>query len=141
MVRLRESFLAKMDDDFNTGGAVSDLFEQARCMNRFIEAQNLEDSSKRTPENLAALAQGMAIIRELGAILGLFAKPPKQSGQNEEAAAVVDGLMKLLIELRATSRKNKDFAMADAIRNGLSGLGITIQDLKEGTTWERVKQS
>ncbi len=141
MLRLRDSFLAKMDDDFNTGGAVSDLFEQARCMNRFIETSNLDDSAQRTPANLAILTQGMSILRELSSILGIFAKPAKAGGQGEEAAEVVDGLMKLLIELRASARKNKDFAMADAIRNGLTGLRITIQDLKEGTTWERSKES
>ncbi len=48
MLGYREGFLAKMDDDFNTGGAVSDLFEMARCLNRLIESEQLEDAAKRT---------------------------------------------------------------------------------------------
>ncbi len=46
VLRLRESYLSKMDDDFNTGGAVSDLFDLARCMNRFIDT--MDSKSRRT---------------------------------------------------------------------------------------------
>jgi cysteinyl-tRNA synthetase len=45
--------------------------------------------------------------------------------------------MQLLIKLRADARASKNFATADAIRNGLTALNISLQDLKEGTTWER----
>ncbi|MEM8734227.1 MAG: cysteine--tRNA ligase, partial [Planctomycetota bacterium] len=71
-----------------------------------------------------------------GAILGLFIKAPKTGG-DEGAGEVVDGLMQLLIKLRADARSNKDFATSDAIRDGLGELGIALKDLKEGTTWEK----
>jgi cysteinyl-tRNA synthetase len=133
--KLRQSFLEKMDDDFNTGGAVSDLFELSRAVNRFVEQQNLEESKKRTPESLDTLRLGMRVLRELGAIMGLFIKAPKKSDGGD--TQVVDGLMALLIELRANARKNKDFATSDAIRDGLTKAGIVLRDLKEGTTWEK----
>lgn len=133
---LRRSFLEKMDDDFNTGGAVSDLFEMARAINRHIEEQKLEETSKRTPASLDVLRAAMSVLRELGAILGLFIKPPKKTG-DEGSAKLVDDLMQLLIKLRAEARASKNFATADTIRNGLTALGITLQDLKEGTTWEK----
>ncbi len=136
IVQLKGNFLAKMDDDFNTGGAVSDLFEIARSINRFIESENLEVASNRTESKLEMLRNGLVVLRELAAILGLFCKPPKSSGDGEATQKLVDDLMKLFIELRAQARKAKDFATADAIRQGLAGMGITIQDLKEGTTWE-----
>ncbi|HCK71214.1 MAG TPA: cysteine--tRNA ligase, partial [Planctomycetaceae bacterium] len=47
VANLRNGFLSKMDDDFNTGGAISDIFDLARAINRFIDQQNLEDSSSR----------------------------------------------------------------------------------------------
>jgi len=44
-------------------------------------------------------------------------------------------LLDLLVELRAESRKKKDFATADRIRNGLAEMGITLEDRKDGTAW------
>ncbi|MCY2973807.1 MAG: cysteine--tRNA ligase [Planctomycetota bacterium] len=140
VLRLRESFLAKMDDDFNTGGAVSDLFDISRCLNRLIESTGLEDSKKRTPENVAVLTEGVKILRELAAILGLFLKPCKQSSQSEgDSAEVVEGLMQLIIQIRADARTKKDFPTSDLVRNGLASLGITLQDGKDGTLWEQKK--
>lgn len=135
LARLRNSFLEKMDDDFNTGGAVSDLFEMSRALNRFVDQNSLEDSKKRSAENIDTWRTGMRVLRELGAILGLFVKAPKKiSGGDSQ---LIDGLMGLLIELRANARKNKDFATSDLIRDGLLKHSITLQDLKEGTTWEK----
>jgi len=140
VVRLRDSFLAKMDDDFNTGGAVSDLFDISRCLNRLIESAALEDSTKRTPEHVAMLTEGIKILRELAAILGLFLKPCKHASQDEGGSAeVVDGLMQLIIQIRADARTKKDFATSDLVRNGLTTLGITLQDGKDGTLWEQKK--
>jgi cysteinyl-tRNA synthetase len=136
IAKLRASYLEKMDDDFNTGGAVSDLFEISRSINRYIDQNNLEDAKLRTTEQVLTLKTAMSVLRELGAILGLFVKPPKKSG-DDGATAVVDGLMKLVIEIRANARKNKDFATSDTIRDGLATVGITLQDMKEGTTWEK----
>lgn len=135
IARLRNSFLEKMDDDFNTGGAVSDLFEMSRALNRFVDQNSLEDSKKRSAENIDTWRIGMRVLRELGAILGLFVKAPKKiSGGDSQ---LIDGLMGLLIELRANARKNKDFATSDLIRDGLLKQNITLQDLKEGTNWEK----
>ena len=135
IAKLRSSFLEKMDDDFNTGGAVSDLFEMSRALNRFVDQSFLEDAKKRTAANVDTWRTGMQVLRELAAILGLFVKPPKKVGGGD--TQLVDGLMALLIELRANARKNKDFATSDLIRDGLLKHGITLQDLKEGTTWEK----
>ncbi len=134
--KLRASYLEKMDDDFNTGGAVSDLFEMSRAINRFIDQQHLEDTKRRTPAGLATFRTAMSVLRELGAIMGLFLKAPKKTG-DDGASELVDGLMKLLIELRAKARAGKDFATSDAIRDGLAAVSITLQDLKEGTSWEK----
>ena len=49
--------------------------------------------------------------------------------------------MALLIDLRAESRKKKDFAMADRIRNGLTEMGITLEDRPGGTEWSIQKPS
>ncbi len=136
LAELRSDYLAKMDDDFNTGGAVSELFEMSRAINRFVDQHHLEDSKKRSNDDLETLTSAMGVLRELGAILGLLIKPPKMQS-DDGAGKTVDGLMKLVIKLRADARANKDFATSDTIRDGLGSLGITLQDLKEGTTWEK----
>lgn len=139
MLRLRDSYLSKMDDDFNTGGAVSDLFELARCINRFVDSNGLEEAKNRVAEKMELLDVGMKILRELSAILGLFVKPVAIKTAEGDSGELVAGLMQLLIDIRANARKNKDFGTADVVRNGLTALKISIQDLKEGTTWERAK--
>jgi cysteinyl-tRNA synthetase len=140
VARLRTEFLNKMDDDFNTGGATGDLFEIARCINRFIDSSGLEEAANRTPTNLQALTDSMKILKELSAILGIFLKPPKQSNANEDATELLDGLVKLLIQVRAEARTKRDFAMSDSVRNGLTAIGVALQDGKEGTTWSRVQE-
>jgi len=135
VLRLRESFLTKMDDDFNTGGATGDLFEIARSLNRFIDVAMLEESAKRSREDVALLVNGMSILKELGALLGVFMKPPKQSNASDGAAELLEALMQLLIQVRAEARVKRDFAMSDSVWNGLTEIGIALQDGKEGTTW------
>ena len=135
VVRLREAFLSKMDDDFNTGGATGDLFEIARTINRFVDSERLEEAVGRTESNLNLFAQAIGILKELGAILGIFLKPPKQANSNDDATEILDGLMKLLIQVRSEARVKRDFAMSDSVRNGLTAIGIALQDGKEGTTW------
>lgn len=137
LMQLRESFLSKMDDDFNTGGAVSDLFEMSRTINRIVEAEGLEESAKRTDESIGKFTFALSILRECASILGLFLKPVEGSAQNDDSGDVVEGLMQLIIQIRADARSTKNFAIADAIRDGLAKNNVTLQDLKEGTTWSR----
>jgi cysteinyl-tRNA synthetase len=129
----RAGFLAKMDDDFNTGGAVSELFDLVRTLNRFIDQHKLEEAKSRDKRLIDSLTRGAAMFRELTSLLGLFREPPPrpQTGDSE----LVDRLVKLLIDLRAEARSRKDFALADRVRDGLNQMGITLEDRKDGTIW------
>ena len=131
----RNRFLEAMDDDFNTGGAIGDLFELVRRLNKFIDDEKLEEPSRRDPAKIASLGRGSATLRELAATLGLFRQPP--APKPAAGDALTDELMKLLIELRAEARKKKDFATADRIRNGLAEMGVTLEDRPGGTEWEQ----
>jgi len=102
--RHRAAFLEKMDDDFNTGAAVSDLFELVRELNKYVDQQKLEEGQGGEAK-LAALKQGIVTLRELTALLGLFRRPPdKDAGDEDE---LVEKLMALLIEVRADARKER----------------------------------
>ncbi|HEX3724931.1 MAG TPA: cysteine--tRNA ligase [Pirellulales bacterium] len=128
----RRAFLEAMDDDFNTGGAVGDLFELMRGLNKFIDDQKLENRPG-DDKQLALLRQGAATLRELGGTLGLFRVPAARPASADNA--VVDKLMSLVIELRASARTKKDFATADRIRQALGEAGITLEDRPAGTEW------
>lgn len=129
----RGAFLAKMDDDFNTGGAISELFELLRALNKYADQQQLDDAEARAADALGVFEQGVATLRELTAVLGLFRTAPTSAAGGD--VALVNRLMGLLVELRADARKRKDFAAADRIRQVLGELGITLEDRKEGTVW------
>ena len=133
VVEHRNRFLEAMDDDFNTGGAIGDLFELVRALNKFVDDEKLEDPSSQTPAKLAALERGAAALGELAATLGLFREPPEETASGDDE--LVGKLMDLLIEIRTQARKAKDFATADTIRNSLAEMGVALEDRPAGTEW------
>jgi cysteinyl-tRNA synthetase len=134
VARYRSSFLDNMDDDFNTGAAIGDLFELLRELNRFIDRHQLDDGSTPDPQCVRSLRIGTHALRELSALLGLLRQPRARMADAKENA-LVGPLMELLIELRASARHKKDFATADRIRDALGRAGIVLEDRKGGTLW------
>jgi len=131
---LRRRFHSAMDDDFNTGGAVAELFELVRVLNKFCEDAQLESAGKGEADRLAVLRQGATTLRELGLTLGLFRAPPAEKASADDE--IVDKLIAMLIELRTEARKNKDFATADRVRDALTEAGVRLEDRPGGTEWE-----
>jgi cysteinyl-tRNA synthetase len=126
-------FLEMMDDDFNTAGAIAVLHELAGATNALIESSGLEKT--RNAETMQAVMAATQTLKNLGMILGFFRmrSEPAKDEQNQ----FIDGLMKLLIQLRAEARQTKNFAMSDSIRKGLSELGVTLEDRADATGWRR----
>lgn len=108
-------FLDAMNDDFNFAGAVGILFE----LNKFIHREK----------------RGSALLGKLGAILGLFFSDLSSSSQVDE---ISDEITQLIDE-RNKSRTEKDFKRSDEIRAQLLGMGIQLEDSKEGTRWSRIQ--
>jgi cysteinyl-tRNA synthetase len=115
--RARTDFAAAMDDDFGTPQAIAALFDLAREVNR------ARDEGK-------GVSEGVAALRELSGVLGLTLRAPEAASQ--ETKPLVD----LLISLRASLRADKQWAAADRVREGLTKLGITLEDGAQGTTWK-----
>ncbi|MEX0715691.1 MAG: cysteine--tRNA ligase [Planctomycetaceae bacterium] len=138
LAALRDRFLEAMDDDFNTGGAIGVLYEIRRGINGYVAQHKLDAGTKPDDSQLAALATAMTLFKELSNLLGVFRRPVETSaGPGDDAFA--GDLMNLLIEVRQLARKAKQFEIADAIRNGLSELKVTVEDRPDGTTWRREK--
>ena len=134
----REKFLAAMDDDFNTGSAISVLFDMLRMLNRHIDQHGIGPAADPSKPEVQSLIKGATVMRELAVVLGLFVKPTVSAGEgNESDAALLDDVIHLLIDLRKEARERKDYATGDAIRNRLTELGVALLDKKEGTSWER----
>jgi cysteinyl-tRNA synthetase len=134
----RQRFLAAMDDDFNTGGAMSVLFDSLRILNRHIDSHQLTASSDGESAAVKSLIRATTSLRELAGLLGLFIKPPPTTaGGDQDDRELLESAIALLIDLRKEARERKDYATSDAIRDRLGEAGIALLDKKEGTTWEK----
>lgn len=137
----RRVFLDAMDDDFNTGASLAELYELVRTLNRFADQHGLEGAARPDQAEPQALARdqwilGMVVLRELTLVLGLFEAPPAAASGADDALA--SDLMDLILHLRAELRKAKNFALADQIRDRLTALSIVLEDRPGGqTTWKR----
>jgi len=125
----RTRFLDAMDDDFNTGGALGELYDVVHVVNR-VAASLTKDSPSA---DLADYRAGVVVLKELSKLLGLFRTMPKKPEVGGDA--LTGDLLELLIELRARLRKEKNFAMADEVRNRLTALGVALEDGPQGTRW------
>jgi cysteinyl-tRNA synthetase len=132
---IRERFIEAMDDDFNTGVGVAALFDLVRWLNKFADAEKMEQA-RPDEARLRVLKEATATFRELAATLGLFLKPIDLPSAGD-GDGLVGRLMDLLIEVRANARKNKDFATADTIRKRLGEIGVALEDRPGGTEWTR----
>jgi cysteinyl-tRNA synthetase len=129
---LRNRFLEHMDDDFNSGAAVGVLFELAPLVNRFADSNQLESPTAAEADKEAFLHAG-TVLRELTRILGILegSDAPKAGGDE-----MVGKLIELLIEVRATARQQKNFALSDTVRNKLKEMGVVLEDSAAGTRWK-----
>lgn len=121
----RQNFVEKVSDDFNAPAGIAELQElTGRVYTLLNEGPRL---------NRATLEAIDHLYGELGGqVLGIIPDVEDQSGSAEREA----GLVRLLIDLRAQARENRDWATADQIRDQLTGLGIVLEDRPEGTTWK-----
>ncbi|MDB5192930.1 MAG: cysteine--tRNA ligase [Segetibacter sp.] len=110
-----------MNDDLNTAKVLASMFEIVPVINS-IKDQHIEVSAL-TIETFETLQQKMKTFVE--DIMGL--KSELQGDQSK-----LDGVLKVLIDLRKQARAKKDFATSDAIRNQLLQLGIALKDEKNG---------
>ena len=122
-------FAAAMDDDFNSAQSVAVIFDFIRDVNKIItENKNIEFDFFM---NVKAFLEKTAV-----GVLGIMNFETDSNFANME---LEHNLIQLLIELRSDAKKEKNYALADKIRNQLTGIGIELKDSKDGTTFKIVK--
>ena len=120
----RDRYIASMDDDLNTVGAIGVIQELVAEANRFRREAHGQDR--------LALGSAITLIRELGYPLGLF-----QARIAKDEPGIDGELIDLLLNLREELRSKKEFDLADRIRDRLAELGIGLKDGTGGTFWTR----
>jgi cysteinyl-tRNA synthetase len=123
----RAAFERAMDEDFDTPSAIAAIFNLVRAINR---AAGYEPSRE-------AVGEARTQLRELLDTLGIDPDADAESSGGIEAAPFID----LLVRVREDLRSARHWQEADAIRDGLSELGITIADGPEGATWRKENKS
>ncbi len=125
--KAREGFEKEMDDDFNTPGALAEIFTYVREVNTLTKDVG----------GAAVLREALAVLTELVGILGVNLADEDQAGEGAgQSAETLKGIVEFLLELREEARKSKDYAKSDQIRDRLAELGIEIADTKDGPTWK-----
>ena len=115
----RQRFIEAMDDDLNTADALSIIFELARFMNSNVN----ENATKEFANKV------LGEFNELTGVLNIVNKKHEEDMLDEEIEA--------LIQKRTDAKKNKDFKLADEIRNELLEKGIVLEDTRQGVKWRR----
>ncbi|TFV63868.1 UNVERIFIED_ORG: cysteine--tRNA ligase [Bacillus sp. AZ43] len=119
-------FTAALDDDLGTPAAVAAIHETVRQGNTA-----LADGDE------AAVAGALGSVRAMLGVLGLDPLDPRwATGSDDRLAQATDGLVALALEQRQAARARKDFAAADAIRDQLTALGVSVEDTPQGPRWE-----
>jgi len=113
-----------MNDDMNTPKLIAELFDAVRIIN-----SAKENHISLTKEDIEQIKANFKLF--FFEILGIISE--ETGARNNE---ITEGLMQLIIEMRKAAKLEKNWAAADAIRNQLTALGISIKDTKEGAVWE-----
>ena len=112
-----QRFVEAMDDDFNTAQAIAVLFELTREINRGAEEG-------------VDIIEAQHILLKLAGVLGFTLREKTQSTPD------TDEFIGLLASVRDDLRRNQQWQLADRIRKGLAGLGVTLEDTPQGTRWK-----
>ena len=116
--KTRSGFKECMDDDFNSSGAMGNLFDLVRAINQ-ARADGATDDQLTTAQNL---------IKEFTGVLGL-------SLFGKTGALQAEPFIELLLEVRAKAREQKMWVLSDLVRDRLAELGVQVEDAKGGSAW------
>lgn len=120
---IEENFYGAMDDDFSSPVLIAHLFDAVRVINSCND--KTESINSNDLDKLKELMH--SFIFE---VLGLVDETKNITGSD-----VIEGLMRLILDIRKTARENKDWNTSDKIRDELKSSGVEIKDTKTGVEW------
>lgn len=121
----KDEFIAGMEDDFNTPQALASLYELVREINRWTQEKDFVINQ----DNREILQEALEVLVELGNILGLFyGEAPSANQINHEE-------IESLVAQRTQAKKDKNWALADQIRDELKSKGVILEDTPQGVRW------
>jgi cysteinyl-tRNA synthetase len=124
-------FASAMNDDLAVPAALATISENLRRGDQSITEGDIPMIKKNASEIRGALQ-----------ILGCDPFDSHfVSGNSSELTEILDGVISLALQERASARDRKDFLTSDAIRDGLLALGITIEDTAQGPRWSIMEKS
>lgn len=135
----RAKFEAEMDDDFNSAGAIAAIFELAKAANTYLAEHQIDLCA----DDIAVLAEAGGLVIELLGVLGISIAEKASTaiplevlvlakqlagytGSDPEAAVAA------LLAARTAARDERNWAAADAVRDGLGLLGVGVEDTSQG---------
>ncbi len=121
-----QTFVDAMNDDFSVPQALAVIHETVRAGNAA-----LADADNATVQS--SLAATVSMLDVLG--INPLAAPWSIAASAQDQRGVIDSLVQVVLDQRADARARKDFAAADAIRDGLQSIGISIEDTAAGVRW------
>ncbi|MDD2488760.1 MAG: cysteine--tRNA ligase [Bacteroidales bacterium] len=119
---IKQKCFEAMNDDFNTPILISNLFEAVTIVNKLLDGS--EKINEKAIEELNQLFEDWFVN-----VLGI------KDEQSSNMMPTIEGLVKMIIDLRKDARANKDWAKSDELRDQLATLGIKIKDSKDGVSW------
>jgi cysteinyl-tRNA synthetase len=123
---LPAAFVAALDNDLGVPQALAVVHEGVT-----------EGNSALAADDAAGAAKQAAAVRGMMAVLGLDPLDEHWTGGSDESLRpVVDALAAVALAQRQAARERKDYAAADAIRDGLAEAGIAVEDTPRGPRWE-----
>ena len=116
-----------MDDDIGVPQALAVVHDHVRAGNAAL--------ADGDDDRVAAELHG---VRAMVDVLGLDPWAPewtRSAGGSGRTTEVVDALVRVVLDQRQQARARKDYAAADAIRDGLDAIGVRVEDTPTGARW------
>lgn len=116
--KYKDKFIEAMDDDLNTADGIAAIFELVKEINTNVHSKSSRELIEKSYE----------LFKELTGVLGIVGKEKE----------ILDEEIGRLIEERQNARKEKNYALADKIRDDLKAKGIVLEDTPQGVKWKRI---
>lgn len=126
------AFLAALDDDLNTAQALGELFSFLSRVNAYARSPAVweEGGARLRAEAREVLKRCRDLLRGAARVLGF-----SLVREEDRLAGLAGELLSLLIRLREEARRERDWVLADRVREELARLGIALEDGPQGTRW------